>query len=61
LKRYTNQGVEFTVGASEIKNTKTYISGSISDMQSLLVDDDNNVPKEEGAFLKIEDEQKPKL
>ena len=52
-----NQGVEFTVGASEIENTKTYIAGSIADMQSLLVDVGNNVPKEEGAFQKVEDER----
>jgi CRISPR/Cas system-associated exonuclease Cas4 (RecB family) len=52
-----NQGVEFSVTATEIENTKTYIAGSIADMQSLLVDTDNNVPKEEGAFLKIEDER----
>jgi CRISPR/Cas system-associated exonuclease Cas4 (RecB family) len=51
-----NQGVEFTVGASEIENTKTYIAGSIADMQSLLVDVVNNVPKEESAFLKMQDE-----
>src|SRR5210317_1303509 len=52
-----NQGVEFTVGASEIENTKTYIAGSIADMQSLLVDVGENVPKEEGAFQKVEDER----
>jgi CRISPR/Cas system-associated exonuclease Cas4 (RecB family) len=51
-----NQGVEFIVGASEIENTKTYIAGSIADMQSLLVDVVNNVPKEESAFLKMQDE-----
>ena len=42
-----NQGAEFTVGASEIKNTKAHIAGSIADMQSLLVDVGENVPKEE--------------
>jgi hypothetical protein len=52
-----NQGAEFTVGASEIENTKTYIKGSIADMQSLLVDVDENVPKEEAAFQKVEDEK----
>jgi len=50
-----NQGAEFTVGVSEIENTKTYIAGSIADMQSLLVDVGENVPKEEGAFLRVED------
>ena len=49
-----NQGVEFTVGASEIENTKTYIAGSIADMQSLLVDVGENLPKEESAFLKMQ-------
>ncbi len=51
-----NQGVEFTFGASEIENTKTYIAGSIADMQSFLVDVVNNMPKEESAFLKMQDE-----
>ena len=36
---------------------KTYIAGSIADMQSLLIDVDENVPKEEKAFLKVEDER----
>ena len=52
-----NQGVEFSVGASEIENAKSYIMGSIADMLSLLVDIGNNVPKEEEAFLKVEDER----
>jgi len=42
---------------SEIENTEAYIAGSIADMQSLLVDADNNVPKEEGSFQKVEDEK----
>ena len=52
-----NQGAEFVVGQDEIENTKAYIAGSIADMQSLLVDVDENVPKEEEAFLKVEDER----
>jgi CRISPR/Cas system-associated exonuclease Cas4 (RecB family) len=48
-----NQGVEFTVSDAEIKNTKAYIAGSITDMQSLLVDVGENLPKEESAFLKM--------
>ena len=52
-----NQGAEFTVGASEIENTKAYIAGSIADMQSLLVDVDENVPKDEDAFQKVEDDR----
>ena len=51
-----NQGVEFTVGTSVIENTKTYITGSVADMQSLLVDVSENLPKEESAFLKMLDE-----
>jgi CRISPR/Cas system-associated exonuclease Cas4 (RecB family) len=50
-----DQGAEFNISGAEIKNTKTYIAGSVADMQSLLVDSDNNTPKEEAAFLKIED------
>ena len=52
-----NQGAEFTVSAVEIENTKTYVAGSIADMQSTLVDVDNNVPKEEEAFQKVEDDR----
>jgi CRISPR/Cas system-associated exonuclease Cas4 (RecB family) len=52
-----NQGVEFTVGAPEIENTKSYIAGSIADMQSLLVDAGENVPKDEEAFQKVEDKR----
>jgi hypothetical protein len=52
-----NKGVEFTVGESEIENTKTYIAGSIADMQSLLIDVHDNVPKDEEAFSKVEDDR----
>jgi len=52
-----NKGAEFTIGISEIENTKTYISGSIADLQSLLVDVNENVPKEEAAFRKVEDDR----
>ncbi len=45
------------MAAAEIENTKTYIAGSIADMQSLLVDAGNNVPKEEESFQKVEDER----
>ena len=50
-----NQGAEFTAGTSEIENTKAYIAGSIADMQSLLADVGENVPKEVVAFQKVED------
>ncbi len=33
------------------------IAGSIADMQSLFVDVDENVPRVEVAFQKVEDEQ----
>ncbi len=53
----TNQGAESTVGASGIENATAYIAGSIADMQSLLVDVDENVPKKAEAFQKVEDER----
>jgi hypothetical protein len=52
-----NQGAESTVGASEIENATEYNAGSITDMQSLLVDVDENVPREEEAFQQVEDEK----
>ena len=52
-----NQGTEFRVTDAEIENTKAYIAGSIADMQSLLVDVGENVPKEEEAFSKVQDER----
>jgi len=52
-----NQGAEFTVSEAEFGNTKAYIAGSIADMQSLLVDVGENVPKDEEAFQKVEDER----
>jgi hypothetical protein len=53
----TNKGVEFSITTAEIENFKTYVAGSVADMQSLLVDVDNYVPEEEEAFLRIEDER----
>jgi len=52
-----SQGAEFNIGAAEIENTKAYIKGSIADMQSLLIDVGDNIPKEEIAFQKVEDER----
>jgi hypothetical protein len=46
----------FSVSQDEIKGVKSYINGSIRDMQSLLVDVSNNIPLEEDRFNKIEDE-----
>jgi len=54
---FANRGSEFTVSGTEIKNAKVYIAGSIADMQSLLVDVGENVPKEEEVFQKVEDER----
>ena len=52
-----NQGAEFAITAAEIVNTKSYIEGSIADMQSLLGDVDNNVPKKEAAYQKVKDKR----
>jgi hypothetical protein len=49
-----SEGVEFVIGRDEIEKTKSYIAGSIADLQSLLADVGENVPKEEDAFLKVE-------
>ena len=45
-----NPGSKFGIGRDETEHAKAYISGSITDMQSLLVDIDKNVPKDEDAF-----------
>ena len=50
----SDQKAEFVVTEGEIANTKSYIRGSIADMISFLVDVENNVPKEEEFFKKIE-------
>ena len=51
----SDQKMESSVTEGEIANTKAYIKGSIADMQSLLVDVENNVAKNEGSFKKVED------
>jgi CRISPR/Cas system-associated exonuclease Cas4 (RecB family) len=43
----SDQGVESSVSTGAIADTKAYIKGSIADMQSLLVDIENNTPREE--------------
>ena len=53
----SDQSAEFSVTVGEISNTKAYIKGSIADMQSLLADIENNIPKEEQFFNKVEDER----
>lgn len=52
-----DQSAEFFINAGEIENAKAYIRGSIADMQSLLVDVENNVPKEERFFKKVTDDR----
>jgi len=47
--------MESSVTEGEIDNTRAYIKGSIADMQSLLVDVENNIAKDEGSFKKVED------
>jgi hypothetical protein len=51
-----DQKAEFTITEGEIKDTTSYIKGSVADMRSLLVDVDNNVPKDEKFFKKVEDD-----
>ncbi len=52
-----DQRAEFSVTEGEIANTRSYIMGSIADMKSLLVDVENNIPKEEKFFKKVEDDK----
>jgi hypothetical protein len=52
-----DQSVEFMINAGEIENAKAYIRGSITDMESLLVDAKNNVPKSERFFRKVRDDR----
>jgi hypothetical protein len=53
----SNQKAEFAITDGEIKNTTSYIKGSVADMRSLLLDVDNNIPKDEKFFKKIEDDR----
>ncbi len=50
----SDQSSEFFVTEGEIAHTRSYIQGSIADMESLLVDVANNTPKEEIYFMKTE-------
>jgi len=47
----------FSVTKGEVEDIKGYIRGSIKDMQSLLIDVENNIPLEEDRFSKVEDER----
>ena len=52
-----NKATEFSVTQGEAENIKGYITGSIKDMQSLLIDVSNNIPFEEEKFTKVEDDR----
>lgn len=52
-----DERAEFLINAGEIANAREYIRGSIADMQSLLLDVENNVPKEEKLFEKVMDDR----
>jgi hypothetical protein len=41
----------------QAEDSKGYIRGSIKDMQSLLIDAENNLPMEEERFIKVKDER----
>jgi len=53
----SDQGSEFFVSEGEIADTRSYIKGSIADMESLLIDVENNLPKEEKHFRKVEEDR----
>jgi hypothetical protein len=42
---------------AEVEGIKGYMKGSIKDMQSLLIDPENNIPLPEDQFSKVEDER----
>jgi hypothetical protein len=47
----------FEISKIEIENIKDYIRGSVSDMKSMLIDEENNIPKNEEAFVKVDEER----
>lgn len=53
----SDQSAEFSISEGEIDNTRAQIQGSIADMKSMLVDVENNIPKDESFFMKIGDER----
>ncbi len=53
----SDQGTEFFATPGELADTKSYIEGSIADMQSLLVDLGNNTPKDEIYFSKVKEDR----
>jgi hypothetical protein len=54
---FADQHAEFLINSAEIANAAAYIRGSIADMQSLLVDIENNIPGGERSFRKVADEK----
>jgi len=54
---FLNKAMEFSVTPGEVEEIKSYIRGSMKDMQSLLIDPANNIPLEEERFSKVEDER----
>ena len=52
-----NKSNWFSITQGEVGDIKGYITGSIKDMQSLLMNIGNNTPLEEERFSKVEDER----
>ncbi len=52
-----NKANWFVIGSDQVEDTKGYIRGSIKDMQSLLLDLQENIPMEEDRFTKVENER----
>lgn len=50
-----NKSDWFSVTNKEVDSIQGYIRGSIKDMQSLLIDTENNTPMDEERFSKIDD------
>ena len=53
----SDQKAEFTITEGEIEDTTSRIKGSVADMRSLLLDVDNNIPKDEKFFKRTEDDR----
>jgi hypothetical protein len=54
---HSNKANSFSVTMAEVEGIKGYMKGSIKDMQSLLIDPENNIPLPEDQFSKVEDER----
>ncbi len=53
----SNKANSFSVTMAEVEGIKGYIKGSVTDMQSLLKDPENNIPLSEDEFTKVDDER----